>query len=550
MKFHRVDPDNFGGNIYGGGRGEEGVANVDKGKVNGVVHVNIGEEGVTPGTVIGKANLQGCNVFGCNNTNGSPQQEVYVDVYQTHHTLNDSISATGMSVNNYAIRNVYGGGNKAHFGKETHQKTYNTIHGCENTIENVYGGGNAADTYGTVVAVDGGRYKYVFGGGNGQTTPANILAGGVNIAIYGGHIGWYFNGCNLHGSVEGNPVEQYGCTDTYCPCGDSLIVENYYFGANEALTVGGLSHIINCGDNMNFLNVYAGSRLAVVYGDVKLWVRGGTIGNLYGGNEGSNEVQADVKKYPASYDDIANYPYEHRAGLYDYFDNHAHDGDYGKGGNIQLVLQGGQLGNVYGGNNYRGNVEGNIVIIVDSTQKNPCELSIDNIYGGNNKAAYTPDSLNHQVYLNPDRISPQVYLKKGHVTHDVYGGSEGGDPSHGFGNGKVVSNSLVVIGDPNSIGDPDNKGVCVGGDVFGGGMAALLEGNPVVVLQGKATVGGDVFGGGKESDITGTTDVRIAPTTTVTPPEPQYLLNTNWKSKLLEMAASRLNISMALHGKK
>lgn len=514
MKYYRVEKVNYGGNIYGGGRGEEGTANAAKGQVNGVVHVNIGEEGATPGTVIGKANLKGCNVFGCNNTNGSPKQEVYVDVYQTHHTAIDSVSATDMGEINYAIRNVYGGGNKAHYAPANEQKTHNTIHECHNTIENVYGGGNAADTWGAVVAVDGGRYKYVFGGGNGQTTPANILDGGVNIAIYGGHIGWYFNGCNLHGSVGGgNPVEQYGCTDTYCPCGDSLIVENYYFGANEALTVGGLSHIINCGDNMNFLNVYAGSRLAVVYGDVKLWVRGGTIGNLYGGNEGSDEVQADVKKYPElGYDWITN-PDGHPIEVKQYLDTVP--SQYGKGGNIQLVLEGGQLGNVYGGNNFRGNVEGNIVIIVDSTQKTPCELSIDNIYGGNNKAAYTPDSLNHQVHLNPDRISPRVYLKKGHVTHDVYGGSEGGNPLHQFGNGDVVSNSLVVIGDPSNT----TKVVRVGGDVFGGGMAATLEGNPVVVLQGKATVEGNVYGGSKQSDVRGTTDVRIAPTTSVTPPE-------------------------------
>ena len=517
MKYYRVEKVNYGGNIYGGGRGEANVMNgtiivtdnSHKGQVNGVVHVNIGEEGVTPGTVIGKANLKGCNVFGCNNTNGSPQQEVYVDVYQTHHTEIDSVSATDMGEINYAIRNVYGGGNKAHYAPANEQKTHNTIHECHNTIENVYGGGNAADTWGTVVAVDGGRYKYVFGGGNGQTTPANIRDGGVNIAIYGGHIGWYFNGCNLHGSVGGgNPVEQYGCTDTYCPCGDSLIVENYYFGANEALTVGGLSHIINCGDNMNFLNVYAGSRLAVVYGDIKLWVRGGTIGNLYGGNEGSDEVQADVKKYPELGYDWNTNPDGHPIEVKQYLDTVP--GQYGKGGNVQLVLEGGQMGNVYGGNNYRGNVEGNIVIIVDSTQKTPCELSIDNIYGGNNKAAYTPD-----IHLNPDRISPQVYLKKGHVTHDVYGGSEGGNPLHQFGNGNVVSNSLVVIGDPSNT----TKVVRVGGDVFGGGMAASLEGNPVVVLQGKATVEGNVYGGGKESDITGTTDVRIAPTTSVTPPE-------------------------------
>ena len=531
FKYNREGSNQYGGNIYGGGRGQAGSENAAKGQVNGVVHVNIGdgEKDSNNYTVnrTGKADLKGCNVFGCNNTNGSPQQDVYVDVYQTKHVTIDEVNyQQGNAWDNYAIRNVYGGGNKAHYTPTGIQKVHNTIHACDNTIENVYGGGNAADTYGTVVAVDGGRYKYIFGGGNGQSTPANIGDGGVNISVYGGQVGWYFSGCNLHGTIGGgNPIEQYGCTGSYCPCGDELDVENYYFGANEAVTVGGLSHIINCGDNMKFKNVYGGSRLAVVYGDIKLWVRGGEIENLFAGNEGSDEVQADVKKYPATgYNWTTNpdgHPIEVKNYLEGYYDQNgnfvAGHNEYGQGGNIILVLEGGHLTNVYGGNDYRGNVEGDITIVVDSTQANPCELEIDYLYGGNKKSGYTPDSClvngHNQVCLT-DRVSPQVYLKNGSVTYDVYGGSEGGDPDHPYGNGLVVSNPKVVIGDPNT-----SHKARVGRDVYGGGSAAKLTGSPTVVVQGKATVEGSVFGGGREGDVEGSTDVKIAPTSTVTPYE-------------------------------
>ena len=508
----------YGGNIYGGGLGLAGTSNVDKGQVNGEVHVNIGNE--VDGNPRGKANLKGCNVFGCNNTNGSPKKNVYVDVYQTKHTNIDLVDFEGDQPQNYAIRNVYGGGNQAHYNPNNAggiKKVHNTIHYCDNTIENVYGGGNAADTYGTEVVVEGGRFKYIFGGGNGQSVAANIGDGGVTITIYSGHVGWYFSGCNLHGTIGGgDPVEHYGCEGDDCPCNNApLEVERYYFGANEALTVSGLNHTINCGDQMDFKYVYAGSRLAVVYGDITLTVRGGNIENLFGGNEGSDEVKADVRKYP---EDWRTNPGDYDSELIAYLNEVWNNGTdlAGTGGNVTLILEGGTLGNVYGGNDFRGNIEGDITIIVDSTQTS-CRLDIDYIYGGNRLAAYVPDSVTvngqNQAYLT-NRISPKVYLKNGHVNYDVFGGSAGGDTDHHYGNGFIMTNPLVVIGDSDN-SHPEHK-ARVGRDVFGGGSAADMEGNTKVVLQGKATVGNNVFGGAKSGNVEGNTDVDIAPAT----PEP------------------------------
>ncbi len=79
------------GNVYGGGLGDADDAT--KGWVKGVVHVIVGGENAD-GTYFGKATFngrlidgvnKGTSIFGGNNTNGSPQTNVYVDVYQTNH---------------------------------------------------------------------------------------------------------------------------------------------------------------------------------------------------------------------------------------------------------------------------------------------------------------------------------------------------------------------------------------------------------------------------------------------------------------------------------
>ena len=131
-----------GGNVFGGGLGESGISNVDKGKVNGVVTVNIGtftanavpttEGDHTGNSYSGNATIEG-NVYGCNNTNGSPQQDVTVNIYHTAHNEGPD---------GFAIANVFGGGNLADYlvGKTA---TVN-VFGCDNTIERSFGGGNAA----------------------------------------------------------------------------------------------------------------------------------------------------------------------------------------------------------------------------------------------------------------------------------------------------------------------------------------------------------------------------------------------------------------------
>ena len=504
----------FGGDVYGGGLGD-----VDhEAKVNGKVYVSVGED--TPSGTIGQASFSvynvdgftvGSKVFGCNNANGSPQDEVYLNVYQTAHTPKDLVTYFG-SDRTYAISDVFGGGNRAHYDPNGSMKAYTYIHNCDNTIGSVYGGGNAADALGVVVNVDGGRFEYIFGGGNGQVIPANIGDGGIELMVCSGHVGYKYVGCDAGGNVIG-PMQDKACDQDPKVCDENLVVDYFFFGANQATIIGGLVDTIYCngtgGDPMNYMNVYAGSRLAVIYGDIYLVVRGGHITNLFGGSQGSLLRPGDVRRYPHlnNPEEMALVPEDAYEDMVQYLQ--AHPGVEGTGGNIYMKLEGGTLRNVYGGNELRGNVDGDIIIVVNSNQVD-CPLSIDTIYGGNMKAVYTPKPDGN----GSPRTSPQVYLQNGTVNYYVFGGSLGDVDNPGGDAGKVISNPYVVIGDD---ANTTTHTAMVGKDVFGGGSTANVNGNTKVVLRGKANIEGDVFGGSKHGDVNGSTDVQVVPATSDTP---------------------------------
>lgn len=505
FKSVSIGNNQYGGNIYGGGLGDADNAAT----VNGIVHVNIGKLNNSDNP-IGKASLRGCNVFGCNNKNGSPQRDVYVDVYQTNHIASDLVDNTD---GDFAITTVYGGGNRANYAPANNAsqdppyslKTHNTIHGCDNTIGTVYGGGRAASADGVVTNVDGGRFEYIFGGGNGQIEPANIGLGGINLTVCSGHVGYKYIGCDMGGTVLG-AMNDNPCVGN--PCGDdSLTVNYFFFGANKSTIIGGLNDVIDCSDSpMSYQNVYAGSRLAVVYGDIYMDVKGGVITNLFGGSQGSVDRPGHVRRYPHlnDPDEMALVPSDAYEDMVTYLN--LNPGLQGTGGNIYLTLEGGTIKNVYGGNQLYGTVDGDIIVLVDDAGDANCPLRIDTLYGGNEKAVYVPYLVNEQP-----RISPQVYIKNGTVNYDVYCGSLGDRNSVIENAGQVNSYPYVIVGS-----DDDNDHAAVGRNLYGGGCLADVEGNTKVVLRGNATIGKDVYGGSREGDVNGSTDVLIAPTAAVT----------------------------------
>ena len=467
------------GNVYGGGLGDKaslgtGHSNVAA-KVNGAVIVNIGDlddSGATP-VYSGFATING-SVYGCNNTNGSPQDNVTVNVYKTAHDTKNAATYTGNDAT-YAIDQVFGGGNQADYAPENGSTTSTkkaTVHvyTCDNTIRRVFGGGNAAAALGVVTTIDGGRFDYIFGGGNGEVTAANIGAGGTNLTVNSGVINHLFGGSNAQGTINGTMgvvINNTGCTEN---------IKEFFAGGNLA-EIGtsanpvNLSTTIACGTN--FGAVYGGSNLADIYGNVTLTINGGTIGEVYAGSKGRSSTSDPTNSTPKAAD------------IY---------------GNTTLNIYGGDIGDAFGGSNINGNIKGSITVNMDWSQapsgcNSASDLHITNVFGASNLATYTPTTPGNY---------PAVNIKHGTVSGSVFGAGNG-DPADAT-KGIVTSNPVVTIGDAVA-------GHCavVSGNVYGGGNNAAVTGNTTVTYNDNNTSSTvyKLFGGGNAASVSGTTSVTL-----------------------------------------
>ena len=519
--------DNVYGNVFGGGLGQRngvnGATSDIAAMVYGKVYVNIGKTDSPPsGSLSGQATLINCNVFGCNNENGSPQDDVVVNVYKTAHIQGTNT----VEDHEFAIMQVFGGGNRANYAPENNnenseKKTHVYIHGCENTVKYVYGGSNAADAVGVVTLVGGGHFDEIFGGGNGAFGAANIGKGGIGLNVMGGRVSYLYAGSNKHGTNNG-PSYEVAPLDGFIDCGD-LVVESFFFGDNEAEHYGDIVHTITCEEaaNFHYTKLYGGSRWAIVYGDIKLTVCGGIIESLFGGSMGYaiNQIPAHVRMFPSMDSitaDLERYPYPGsdttlRKYSYDLreFMNYdpVHPEYYktnlvGKGGNIELIITGGTIGEAIGGCDELGNVEGKITVIVDDAENLDCPLYIGNIYGASDYTYYRPcDYEDNQVYYDPTGThgnavipTPQVIIVKVKeatgVAYDFNGNGITGAAETFAGNiygganrGDITSNPRVTIGDGTTGSDATK--VTIGGDVYGGGNIGNVIGSPQVVVVPK-----------------------------------------------------------------
>ncbi|MBR5092892.1 MAG: chitobiase/beta-hexosaminidase C-terminal domain-containing protein [Bacteroidales bacterium] len=472
------------GNVYGGGLGQAGAGNVTKGQVNGTVNVNIGTAAQTGGNDVV---LDGM-VFGCNNTNGSPQADVNVDVYHTGHTANtndfaalmamvegtDTIAdlravaalietpateATGNAM--FALKAVYGGGNEADYVPAENKKSTVTIHGCtENTIKYVYGGGRAASSHETHVVIEGGHIYQAFAGGDGSngivganvgympdgTTPCSSGTGNTEIVIHGGAVYQAFGGSNMLGKIRGATS-----VDLIRTCSQMNIVEAFG-GNNRAASTGDRTVTINCGTEWN--DVYGGSNEADITGNVTLNILGGKMRRAFGGSK-----NADID------------------------------------GNVTVNVYGGSIGDLYGGNNVGGDITGTITVNVDIDPDYTCAdgPSLTNVYGGGKDAAYTPTDCFHfspVVNIMNNRYQPAEGDSLFAGIENVYGG--------GYGTtAQTVSYPRVIVG-----GFGANKRARVYNNVYGGGYGAPVHGNTTTLVRGSSIIGRDdetsgmVFGGG------------------------------------------------------
>ncbi len=358
------------------------------------------------------------NVFGCNNLNGTPQGHAKVHVLST-------AARDGQTSGQYDVAAVYGGGNLAAYipsdeTLEDNDKNFAEvlIENCDNSIEYVYGGGNAAPVPATQVTIMGANaIDNAFAGGNG--------AGADNPGADIGYKGFFSSGAATEYGTGIATINVQGGT-----------IHHVYGGSNT------LGYIKDHAE----VNVNAAGICTM------------DVAELYGGGKKAPGKAATINITCTGEGKIDNvYGGAHMANLT---------------GDITLNINGGNIGNAFGGNNESGTIDGTITVNVDwATGPEACGTnSLTNVYGGGNLAPYTtPDG----------KEGPTVNLINGEVSENVYGG--------GYGEGAVVTGNPIV----NLIG------ATVTGDIFGGGDAAPVTGNPVV----NANYGSvkDIFAGGRGS---------------------------------------------------
>ena len=298
-------------------------------------------------------------VFGCNNLNGSPMGDVLVEVYATR----PEDGSAGHK--NYEIQTVYGGGDQAAYLPNEGKNTYVVIDGCgETSISRVYGGGNSASVPGTDVTIWGSYdIEYAFGGGNGSQPVKQFT-------------NW----------VDNSGADVNGAAKITCHGGKIGQV----FGGSDAKG--------DCRSTNPTLEQAGGCPLVIT--------------KLYGAGSEAN-VDGNVNVVIAACSDAATSQIEYVCG-----------GSYKAhiSGDVTLTITSGYFKNVYGGNDERGGIGGNITVNIE--ESDPCArpIIIGNLVGGGNRAKYPGTDKDEKPFADRERTIT-VNVKSATRIDNVYGGS-------------------------------------------------------------------------------------------------------------------------------
>lgn len=445
------------------------------------------------GGIVGYGVTGGSNAYNGGNSDGQLSGDTLV--YIGGNAVIGDTQNSGTLFNS-EIGGVFGAGN-GRSGSDDAGKVYSShiiIDGNAVINGNVYGGGNygfvgfANNTSkdATIDIFGGTLKKNVYGGGNNKGSGAERIVSDTYINFYNGIInGSIFGGSRTTGTIYGNTnINVHGgnvLNDVYGGGeGNNTIVSQ-----NVNVTVG---KVFDPDTNISINNVYGGSAYGRVNGNSSTTsyqtivnINSGVIKNaVFGGAKGDNQ----------------NTPYVY--------------------GNISVNVKGGNIGEVYGGFDARGNPSSNKtdVVVIDNG-------TIGNVFGGGR---------------NTGQKSSDVSLNNGYITGSLYGGSNnsgtvdssdvkinGGNIAEsvfGGGNEVAVVASKISFSSAtakNVFGGSNQNGVCRSSDVtinsgtiyesvFGGNNDGGSTLDPSVKINNGII--GNVFGGGKKAS-SGPTDVVI-----------------------------------------
>lgn len=361
----------------------------------------------------------------------------------------------------------------------------------------VYGGGAQGTVKGkSVVTVNSGSCTGdIYGGGLGTSgnSTNGVIDGAITVTVNGTDPAPDGETYAIHGVYGGGNFAPAKSTPTVTVnnCDNSI---EYVYGGGNAATVPGTSVTIHGGNVIG--NVFGGCNNAnVTSSGTNVLVDGGTILNVFGGNNNGGTI-AGALKVKVSEAESATCPVNisalygggnkaaSAAGSIDIECATRIDTVFGGAkaaninGNIDLLVKAGNIGNVFGGNNLGGTISGTITVTANWDDAFTCSRSLGNVYGGGNLAAYTG--------------SPTVNILNCTTTGSVFGGGKGSSAT-------VSGNPTVNIGDWTT-----GHIVHIGGNVFGGGDEAPLEGTTNVTIRDCNTiVDGDVYGGGNATYTNG-----------------------------------------------
>lgn len=495
------------GDIYGGGKMADvttsSTVTLKDATVNDVY--GGGMQASCPTTTITSTNITGKNIFGGSNIEGD-------------------VTTSTVTINGVKYDAVYGGNNQG--GKtSTTNVTINS-----GTIGDVIGGGNKAESDVSNIIINNGTITNVYGGGNeaGLTTSNVDVMGGTVTNVYGGsnksgdlttsnvQVGQTVQTDNpLVVTLTSNPVEatwQSNVYDTYATIGVKLVN-----GSDENIDVYQVQ--LNLPEDTVLYSNYSGTEFTInngiaVFNQVNKWDANMpyslTPGNSYEFEFAvlTNTPVADFfvnSKVLVPAVDNSEIPENNISVSNVYGGNNLG----GTTGSTNVDVNYGHLDNLYGG--------GNLAPVGD-TKVVVSNATVLNIYGGGNLAQVNNSTyldinnciLNASVYGggNEGAVfgSTEVYVTDSTILGSLYAGGNGASAT-------VHGNTIVTIDGNTNVGN-ESSVAPFEGCVFGSGNAAAT--GDVAVKNSTATVnivGGhiyeNVYGGANTSIVYGATYTNI-----------------------------------------
>ena len=492
-------------NVYGGGMGTVAQIGESAGAedynfaVTKNVTVNLNENVAD--------DAKGCivrgNIFGCNNVNGSPRQNVTVHVFATQNMDADRIANPAEGEQNakvlerYDVNAVYGGGNMAHYKPQKQNGTYESkviIDGCDRTsIRQVYGGGNAATTPSTDVTVNGSfEIDELFGGGNGADQ-ITYNEGATMLENPGANVGFY-----AYDSKYDNPPYTKEDREQFkYETGTGVASVNIYGGV--------VNHVFGGSNTKGNVR-----KTAITLLEEKK--KGGTgedadepdcpfqVGDVYGGGK-SAPMDADAKMLMQCI-----------PGLRSAYGG-AEDADIQ--GGVTLNITNGTFERVFGGNNLSGTIRGPIEVNIEETGCRP--IIIGELYGGGNQAAYSVYGYNNDGSIIESGTTkaykdPVVNVKSFTSIGNVFGGGYGagatmvGNPTVNINVAQGTPDTYVPATTATNYADFDATANKYKGKTW------EIDGHQVILPEhymGNIGAVNNIYGGGNEAKVKGNTKVNI-----------------------------------------